>query len=184
MAVSCADGVYVITAAGGKVAKAGIVVHQPHGVTFSPDGAQIWVADSEQDQLMVIDSKSLRAIRVVPTGRTPWNTAFSADATKVYVTNTNDDTVSVIDASTLRPAGVVSLPSFTVDNLVVTTETYTQLHHQPTAIALSPADGSLWVACNSSSSLAVIDPATDTVSGSFEIGLGDDPTGIAFAAVS
>jgi YVTN family beta-propeller protein len=37
------------------------------------------------------------------------------------------------------------------------------------------------VTCNASSSLVVIDPSTNTVSESIDIGLGDVPTGIAFA---
>jgi phospholipase C len=111
VAVSCADGVDVITAASAKVAKADIFVHRPHGVTFSPDGTQIWVADSEEDQVIVLDALTLHAIGVVPVGRTPWNTAFSADGTKAYVTNTNDDTVSVINTANLKPLGIVTLPA-------------------------------------------------------------------------
>ena len=49
------------------------------------------------------------------------------------------------------------------------------------AVALSP-DGHIWVACNASSSMVVIDPATNAVVKSIDIGLGDEPTGIAFAA--
>jgi YVTN family beta-propeller protein len=37
------------------------------------------------------------------------------------------------------------------------------------------------VACNTSSSLVVIDPSSNSVIKSIDIGLGDDPTGIAFA---
>jgi YVTN family beta-propeller protein len=48
-------------------------------------------------------------------------------------------------------------------------------------VALSP-DGHIWVACNASSSMVVIDPATNAVVKSIDIGLGDEPTGIAFAA--
>jgi hypothetical protein len=37
------------------------------------------------------------------------------------------------------------------------------------------------VACNASSSLVVIDPGSQAVSKSIELGLGDEPTTIAFA---
>ncbi len=70
------------------------------------------------------------------------------------------------------------------ENIVQAGQTFTQLHHQPTAITQNPVDSTLWVACNSSSSLAVIDPSSNTVTGSIEIGLGNDPTGVAFATVS
>ncbi len=55
-----------------------------------------------------------------------------------------------------------------------------QSNHIPTAVALSP-EGHIWVACNTSSSLVVIDPSSNTIIASIDIGLGDDPTGIAFA---
>jgi phospholipase C len=183
VAVTCADGVYVITTADNSVYRAEAELHNPNGVTFSPDGSQIWVADSERNQVVVVSTATLAAIGQIPVGQTPWSIAFSADGTTAYVTNTNEDTVSVVDTSSAQQTGKIALPSFTAPNLVVTASSYTQLHHQPTAIALSPADGTIWVACNSSSSLAVIDPATNTVSNSLEIGLGDSPTAIAFATL-
>jgi phospholipase C len=184
VAVSCADGVFLIAASGGHVKKSRVEFRNPHGVAFSPDGSQIWVADSEHDQVVVLDSASLRGLETIAVGHTPWAVAFTADGTHAYVTNTNDDTVSVLSAARLRTTGKVTLSGFQVQNLVATGSTYPQLHHQPGAITLNPGDGTLWVACNSSSSLAVIDPSTQTVTDSFEIGLGDDPVGIAFATVS
>ncbi|HTW13059.1 MAG TPA: alkaline phosphatase family protein, partial [Solirubrobacteraceae bacterium] len=184
VALTCADGVYAIATATNSVTKAPVAFHNAHGVTFSPDGTQLWVADSEQDQVVVLNAGSLTAHTRIAVGKTPWNTAFSADGTAAYVTNTNDDTVSAIDVLTLKPLTTIALGSFQAPNKVVKGATFTQLHHQPTAIACSPADGSLWVTCNSSSSLAVISPATNAVTDSIEIGLGDDPTGIAFAVVS
>ncbi|HEX3615453.1 MAG TPA: alkaline phosphatase family protein [Solirubrobacteraceae bacterium] len=184
VAVSCADGVYAIAAGGGAVSKSPVDFHNPHGVAFSPDGSQIWVADPEQDQVVLLDARTLRGRNAVPVGRTPWNVAFSTDGSTVYVTNLNEDTVSVVNASSLRQHTKIALPAFAVENLVSKTSSYPQLHHQPGAIAINPGDGSVWVACNSSSSLAVIDPSTNTVVASIEIGLGDDPVGIAFVGVS
>jgi hypothetical protein len=49
-----------------------------------------------------------------------------------------------------------------------------QINQIPTAIALCP-DGTIWVTCNASSSLVVIE--------SIDIGLGDVPTGLAFVTM-
>jgi phospholipase C len=184
VAVSCADGVYLITASSGTARKAALQLRNPHGVAFSPDGSQLLVADSERDRVVVINVSTLKAAATVSVGSSPWNIAYSADGSSVYVTNANDDTVSVLDADSFKTVTTIALPSFSVDNLVVSGSSYSQLHHQPTAIAVSPADNSIWVTCNSSSSLAVIDPSTNAVTASLEIGLGDDPTGIAFATVA
>jgi phospholipase C len=184
VAVSCADGIYTIATSGGAVSKSRVDFHNPHGLAFSPDGSQIWVADSVEDQIVVLDARSLRGLDTIQVGRTPWNVAFSADGTLAYVTNTNEDTISVVSVSRLREQTKISLPPFQAENLVIAKSTYTQLHHQPGAIAVNPGDGTLWVACNSSSSLAVIDPSSNAVVSAIEIGLGDDPVGIAFAGVS
>ncbi len=167
--VTCADGVYAIKTSNGSVSKARAELRHPHGVAVTPDGTQAYVTDSEHDEVVVLDTSSLRAVGRVAVGKTPWNTAFTADGSSAYVTNANDDTVSVIDTAS---------PSVTT-TIALGGSSSGQLNHTPTAIALSP-EGNIWVACNTSSSLAVIDTSSNTVIDSTDIGLGDDPTGIAF----
>lgn len=93
------------------------------------------------------------------------------------MTNANDNTVSVIDTGTGRVTATIPLGSGTTTDAKAS---FTQVNQMPTAAALSP-DGNIWVACNASSSLVVIDPASNAVIGSIDIGRGDEPTGIAFA---
>ncbi len=175
--VSCADGIYVIATSTGGVRKAHDRLRNPHGVAVTPDGTQAYVADSDRDQIVVIDVSSLRTIAQVSVGKTPWSAAFTSDGASAYVTNANDDTVSVIDTATRNTVATVPLGSGTTTDTVTS---FTQLNHIPTAVALSP-DGNIWVACNASSSLVVIAPSSNTVVGSIDIGLADEPTGIAFA---
>jgi phospholipase C len=167
--VTCADGVYVITVATGSVRKAPGQLHNPHGVTVTPDGTQAWVTDSDNDRVVVLATAGLAAVGQIPVGSTPWNTAFTADGTTAYVTNANDDTVTVIDTASRQVTATIALGS-----------SNGQSNHIPTAVALDPA-GNVWVACNTSSSLVIIDTASNSVTRSIDIGLGDDPTGIAFA---
>ena len=95
----------------------------------------------------------------------------------------NDDTVSVIDTASQTVTSTIPLGSGTTTDTSGTTKgtTFTQLNHQPTAIELSPDGKNIWIACNTSSSLVVISTSSNTVVDSTDIGLGDDPTGIAFA---
>jgi phospholipase C len=166
--VTCTDGVYVITASSGSVRKVRGQLRNPHGVAITPDGTQAYVTDTERDQVLVLGTASLRTAGHVSVGRTPWNTAFSADGSSAYVTNANDDTVSVIDTASGKITKTIPLGS-----------NNGQLNHIPTAIALSP-DGNIWVTCNVSSSLVVIDTSANSVVKSIEIALGDGPTAIAF----
>ena len=181
--VTCADGVYAITTSNGQVRKVPEPLHQPHGVTVTPDGSHAWVTDSERDRVVVLTVSNLRTVGQIHVGRTPWNTAFSADGSTAYVTNANDDTVSVIDTGSQTVKSTIPLGSGTTTDTSGTTKgtTFTQLNHQPTAIELSPDGKNIWVACNTSSSLVVISTSSNSVVDSTDIGLGDDPTGIAFA---
>ena len=169
--VTAADGVFVIKASDGSVRKVRENLHQPHGVTVTPDGSQAYVADSERDQVVVLDTSSLRTLGRIPVGSTPWNTAFTADGKSAYVTNANDDTVSVINTDTRKVTKTIALG--------LSSNGYG--NHIPTAASLG-SDGKIWVACNASSSLVVIDPASNSVFKAMEIDIGDEPTGIAFAA--
>jgi phospholipase C len=162
--VTCADGVYVITASNGKVRKAHDDLRDPHGVTVTPDGSLAYVADSRNDRVVVLDTTTLRRVATIGVGRTPWSTAFTADGSSAYVTNANDDTVSVIDTSARNVAQTIALGAG---------------NHIPTAIVMSAAD-TAWVTGNASSSVAVIDASSNKVVETIAIGLGDAPTGIAF----
>ena len=175
--VTCADGVFVIRTAGGQVRRVSEDLHNPHGVAVTPDGSHAYITDTERDQVIVVDTASLRTVARIGVGKTPWNTAFTADGSTAYVTNANEDTVSVIDNRSRRVTTKIPLGSGTTTDSVTS---FTQLNHVPTAAALGP-DGNIWVACNASSSLVVIAPSSNTVSKSIDIGLGDEPTGIAFA---
>ena len=94
------------------------------------------------------------------------------------MTNANDDTVSVIDTATQRVTKTIPLGSFTYTDTVTT---FTQPNQIPTAIGLAPDNRYMWVACNVSGSLAIIDTTTNAVTNTAQAGLGTEPTAIAFA---
>ncbi len=175
--VTCADGVFVIKTSSGQVRQVSARLRNPHGVAVTPDGGLAYITDTEHDRVIVVDTLSLRPVDRIGVGKTPWNTAFSADGSSAYVTNANEDTVSVIDNGSRRVKTTIALGSGTTTDSVTS---FTQLNHVPTAAALGP-DGNISVACNASSSLVVIAPSSNTVSKSIDIGLGDEPTGIAFS---
>jgi phospholipase C len=138
------------------------------------------VADSEGGQVVVLSAGDLQQGAAIPVSGTPWRVAISSDGSTAYVGNANADTVTVIDIATQKVTATIPLGSFSTPNDVTKDSSYTQVHHMPTWIAEAP-DGSIWVTCNVSSSVAIIDPTSGAVVDSFEVGLGDSPAGIAFA---
>jgi phospholipase C len=185
--------VSVIATADNKITGTVVVEIYPHGIVTTPDGSSAYVANTgpntgpggsrtvsvidvagqtasgtiavgEGPQMLAASPDRTRPSARIPVGATPWSTAFAGSS--AYVTNANDDSVSVID---------------TASRLVTATIALGTGNHIPTAIAASPL-GSIWVACNTSSSVVVIDPTSNTVAHSTDLGLGNGPTGIAFAA--
>ena len=75
-----------------------------------------------------------------------------ADSATAYVSNANEDTVSAIDTARGRVTNTIALGAGGSG----------QINHIPTGIALSP-EGHIWVACNVSSSIVVIDPSSNAV---------------------
>ena len=84
----------------------------------------------------------------------------------------------MINTATQKVTKTIPLGSFTYTD---TKTTFTQPNQIPTAIALAPDNRYMWVACNVSGSLAVIDTTTNAVTSTAQAGLGTEPTAIAFA---
>jgi phospholipase C len=158
---TCAQGLYVASAASGHARLATKQCAQAHGVAASPDGNWVFVADTLHDRVLVLDGRGRSVAGKVKVGRTPWNVAFTPDSKSAYVTNSNDDTVSVIDVN----SGVVT------DTISVS--------RIPTGIS---AHGSqMWVTGNVSSTVSVIDTSSNKLVSTVELGISSEPTTIAFA---
>src|SRR5262249_54007755 len=62
---SAADTVHVIDAGANKVVQVIRGIETPHGVTFSPDGARVYISNESTGSLDVVDRKSGRIIKKV-----------------------------------------------------------------------------------------------------------------------
>jgi len=70
-----------------------------HHVAVSPDGRLAAVTHPGQNGISVIDMRSLRLIKTLPTGALPNYAVFDPDGSKLYVSNAGDGTVSAIDTN-------------------------------------------------------------------------------------
>jgi phospholipase C len=159
--VTCVQGLYMVDAFSGHKKLVATECAQAHGVACSPDGKWVFVADTLNNQVLVLDGKGKSVAGQIKVGATPWNVAFTPDSKSAYVTNSGDDTVSVINVASGAVTGSVSVSRI------------------PTGIA---ANGSqMWVTGNVSSTVSVIDTTQNTVVATVPLGISSDPISIAFA---
>jgi DNA-binding beta-propeller fold protein YncE len=74
----------------------------PQDVKLSPDGRTFYVADMMNNGVWLIDAKSMRKIRLLPTGRGAHGLYPSRDARYLYVSNRGEGSISVISFRTRK----------------------------------------------------------------------------------
>jgi YVTN family beta-propeller protein len=137
---------------------------EPEGVDLSPDGAFVYVTSENDNQVFAIDAERLEVIKVIDVGPRPRSTGFLPNRPRAYVSAENGAAVTVVDTSRHEVVETIKLAS---DAL------------RPMGIVAAP-DGSLvYVTTGRGRTLEVIDPTTNTVRGSVEVG--ERPWGLAVA---
>jgi YVTN family beta-propeller protein len=118
--------------------------------------------DTGSDSVSVIDTRTHRAVRTLPTGRFPVGVAVTPDGKSVYVANEVAATVSIIATGTGKVTGSVPVGA------------------GPFAVTLGPDGRRLYVTVLGPGNIAVIDTGSHRVSGSVNVGPpGTDPFNIA-----
>jgi len=132
----------------------------PQALAVSPDGSQLWVADtgpqtsaSSPSGVDVIDTSTNKVIAKLPLRGAPSQVAFSPDGTRAYVLTNGG--LWVYSTSGRRVIGQVSGLG------------------TPRGIAVSPSGKTLYVTDTTGNSVKVINGATDRVSAT--IGVGELP---------
>jgi YVTN family beta-propeller protein len=94
---------------------------QPFGVTTSPDGNTVWVANSggvfaNSNKVTIINVNTLtKEPDKITVGNFPEDIAFTDDASQAFVTNSTDGTVSVINAPSRTVTQTISLAPIPMD---------------------------------------------------------------------
>lgn len=122
-----------------------------HVVAFTNDERHAWVANIAEDNVSIVDIGSRRILGTIPTGKGPTGLVFSRDGRFAYVSNQGDKAVAVVDTAThvvLKRIPVGTNPHFLI---------------------LGP-DGRIWGCNTGSNDIYVIDPTTQDVVASFQVG--------------
>src|SRR6202007_937212 len=121
-----------------------------------PDGRTLYTANSGSGNLSVINARTGRVVRVVPTGRFPSGVAVTPNGTSVYVTNELSG-VTVVNAASGKIEARLATPS-------------------PFDVAMSPDGARAYVTDLGPGNLTVIDTRTHQVASTVSVGApGTDP---------
>ena len=75
------------------------VGNTPWGVAVNPDGTNVYVTNSADDNVSVINTTNNTVTATVNVGDSPWAVAVNPEGTNVYVTNYLSNNVSVINTT-------------------------------------------------------------------------------------
>ncbi|XTP35521.1 YncE family protein [Mycobacterium sp. TJFP1] len=168
----------------------------PYAVAVDPGTHTVYVTNTEDNTVSVIDGTTHTVTATVPVGKHPISVAVDPNAHTVYVVNYNDFNISVIDqatntvTATMRdPLGLVprsvavdpgtqtvyvaNLRSDSVSVFDGKTRTVTariDVGSRPLGVAVDPDSHTIYVANNGEDSVSVIDGSTNTVTDTVDVG--------------
>lgn len=148
---TCSGTVTVVDTANDAVLGPPISVgNSPIGAVVNPTGTKVYITNSGDSTVSVIDATSNTVTATISVGPAPLGIAINPAGTRVYVGNNGgginpNNTVSVID---------------TASNTVIATIT---VGFSPSGLAVNPAGTRLYVANTPESTLSVIDTSNNSV---------------------
>lgn len=132
----------------------------PTGVAVNPQGTRVYVVNSGDDSVSVIDADTGTAGVTIAVGRAPYGIALTPDGREAYVANAGSNSVSIIDTQ----AHVVTATIAVGEN--------------PYGVAVAPDGARVYVTNQAAGSLTVIDAVTSTIAvGAAPMGVAVSPDG-------
>ncbi len=118
----------------------------PKGVTVTPDGAFIYVANYNSNTVSVVSKLTQSVVATIPVETGPYGIDVTPDGAYVYVSNLIDDSISVIQTS---------------DNTVLTNIPLNNT--SPSSLAVSPDGQHVYATHSGSHTVSVIQTSDNTV---------------------
>ena len=83
----------------------------PLGIAFNPRNGNLYVANTNDDTVSVIDGAANAVVATIPVGSSPRGLAYAARSGDMYVSETFSDSVSVIDHRTNAITATIPVPT-------------------------------------------------------------------------
>lgn len=97
---------------------AGAEPNRNHMAVVTPDGRKVYVAATEQDQIIVVDAVTLTATHRIEVGDRPTHLDLRPGAGELWVVNEASDSISVIDTGSDQVRHTIRDDSFMVPHFV------------------------------------------------------------------
>lgn len=115
----------------------------------------------------VVETRTMTRTALIPVCPTAHDLELSEDGKTLYVTCSMSDELALVDTTTHAVKRVPVGPAGPVKDL--------KYNYFPYAVLLSPADGSLWISCNTTGDMRVFDPKTGAMDPSRHVFLNGVP---------
>ena len=136
----------------------------PEGIDISPDGREVWAANSDDGTVSIVDAAANKVKETVDIKTKHSNRVkFTLDGALVLVTDPGGDEVIVIDAASRKERKRIKVGK------------------QPEGLLMEPSGARAYVATSGSNAVDVIDLKTLEVVSHIDTG-GKDPDGLAWAS--
>jgi YVTN family beta-propeller protein len=157
----------------------------PAGLAISADGSTLFVANNLDNTMTRIDAATGAVLSTTPVGSNPYTVVLSSDGKSAYVSNWGgEQTFTPPFTVTEQSPGSVSV----IDATTGAFERTIQVGTHPSAMAVDPASGDLYVANTDSDTVSVIDTSTNAVVRTIDVApvpsapVGSSPDALAFAS--
>ena len=160
-----ASGVSFIDVAAGELTKTIKTGEEPEGVKVNLDGKLVYSTNEEDGTVSVIDIAAGKLLKTFKVGRRPRNIVFTPDGQHAYVNAENDGGIVLFDPVHYKQIQPIKLG--------------TPGEIKPMFLLLSPDASKLYVSTGRGHKVFIVDTATNTPAGSFEVG--QRPWGMAFS---
>lgn len=117
----------------------------PAGLSVSPDGAYLYVANNLDHSVSKIDLGTQKIVQTVPVGKNPYTAFLSKDGKSLYVSNWGESSATLLNPETMEVKKTIA----------------TELH--PNAITENPVTGDIYISNSDDDSISIIDSKSQQV---------------------
>jgi YVTN family beta-propeller protein len=140
------------------------------GIDVSPDGKELWVANRDENNVVVVETVNYQTLATLPSGELAIRVKFLPNGRQVLVSNGHSGTLSVFDVATRKL--IKDVPFFNLHLGVdkIAAEQDPQNPPVPMGIATHPSGSHVYVACIVYNLVAVVETKTWTVTHAIKTG--------------